>query len=418
MDLFTNSKRRRDFFTDALDRKQPCRVNIAVAFFTDADPVLRLQQAGFDIRLLVRLGFPTAPEALRKVMAVKERIQVRFVADSKFHPKLYLFEGQVAFVGSSNLTRSALTTNQEVNVALSIEDERYDSLLGLFAEYWTQSAVLESSVLADYESVLSKYARARRELDLMERDCDAISKARISNVSRDQKKSDVKAVYVEGYRAQYQEFLSHFEGLRRVYEGTGRRKSDRVPLRVEIDVFLCWVRDTYAKGDSYNEAPVLCGPELDRKVAEKIEEWVGVEYTWLHTMEENNYPGITNAFASRESMARLDMDGVVAALSFLNSFEERKRHFLGGLPTLKATFTRENQLSRVISSLTYLLFGKDDYVVRMGNCIYHPDYQLNQFGRSGIQELLGWVNDEEIPLCNSRTLKSMRWLGYDVVVIG
>jgi hypothetical protein len=54
----------------------------------------------------------------------------------------------------------------------------------------------------------------------------------------------------------------------------------------------------------------------------------------------------------------------------------------------------------------------------MGRCIFDPEYKLNEFGRSAVQELLGWVNSEDIPICNCRTLRSLRWMGYDVELVG
>jgi hypothetical protein len=54
----------------------------------------------------------------------------------------------------------------------------------------------------------------------------------------------------------------------------------------------------------------------------------------------------------------------------------------------------------------------------MGRCIFDPQYKLNHFGRSAVQELLGWINAEDLPICNNRTLRSLRWLGFDVTLVG
>lgn len=53
----------------------------------------------------------------------------------------------------------------------------------------------------------------------------------------------------------------------------------------------------------------------------------------------------------------------------------------------------------------------------MGNCIFNPEYKLNEFGRSAVQELLGWVNKEGIPICNGRTVKALRYLGFNVEIL-
>lgn len=52
----------------------------------------------------------------------------------------------------------------------------------------------------------------------------------------------------------------------------------------------------------------------------------------------------------------------------------------------------------------------------MGNCIFDESYAVKEFGRSAIQELLGWVNKENIPICNGRTVKVLRYLGFNAEV--
>jgi hypothetical protein len=76
----------------------------------------------------------------------------------------------------------------------------------------------------------------------------------------------------------------------------------------------------------------------------------------------------------------------------------------------------DNSLSYIKKVITYLLHGKDDFISRMATCIFDEEYHLHHVGRSIIQELLGWVNRENIPICNGRTVKSLRYLGFNVVI--
>ena len=66
-------------------------------------------------------------------------------------------------------------------------------------------------------------------------------------------------------------------------------------------------------------------------------------------------------------------------------------------------------------TLSHLLHGSEgDYVARMADCIFDLNYRLQDFGESCAPERRsGWVNNEDVPTCNSRTLKSLRWLGFD-----
>jgi len=87
----------------------------------------------------------------------REGIQIRFVNDRSFHPKLYIFGGTCAIVGSSNLTDAALMTNQEVNVLIDPEDDRYSDLISLFVVWWDQSKVFDEERLREYADIYNRY---------------------------------------------------------------------------------------------------------------------------------------------------------------------------------------------------------------------------------------------------------------------
>lgn len=76
----------------------------------------------------------------------------------------------------------------------------------------------------------------------------------------------------------------------------------------------------------------------------------------------------------------------------------------------------ENDLKQLQKVLTFLLHGQGNYTERMASCIFDEEYSLSQFGRAAIQELYGWVNQENIPNCNGRTVKALRYLGFDVLI--
>lgn len=50
----------------------------------------------------------------------------------------------------------------------------------------------------------------------------------------------------------------------------------------------------------------------------------------------------------------------------------------------------------------------------MCNLIYDSDYELAEFGSANVQEMVGWVNREELPVVNGRTTKVLRFYGFDV----
>ena len=221
-------------------------------------------------------------------------------------------------------------------------------------------------------------------------------------------------------RATYQGFLDAFQTVERVYTEYGSRKvpEETIPLRLEIDAFFSWVRHEYTKGDSYVQEPLLQGPALDVKVRDAVAHWHRSSYRWFdEEVVPDRYPRIVRFFGTSEKLTAASYDDVLSALGVVHSFNERLRFFKGGQAGHVAAFRKENTFDAVKRTLSYLLYGTDEYIVRMGRCIFDPNYTLNQFGRSAVQELLGWINTENIPVCNSRTLRSLRWLGFDVVLV-
>ena len=423
MDLYTNTSDRRDFFINAFSGVgfKPCDVYIATAFFTYQDPLIQLRERGYRVKIIVRLGYPTKPEALKKI-SNREGIQVRFVNDRSFHPKLYIFAGNCAIVGSSNLTEAALKTNQEVNVVLESADPRYEDLVSLFVDWWDQSKVLDSETLEQYSKIYDKYRTRHDNENIIE---DEIQKKQgrvtIQNIKRGLKKPSKSEIWLDQYRSDYQEFLDAYKTVQRIYKNIGRRRYDesQLPLRLEIDSFFSFVREKKATKKSYLDVPILHGEEQENKILSNINEWFDAEWKWLdNEIVPKRYPAIQRILGSPESIGKATMDDIVEALSSCHSFFDSLRFYLGGHETHVKEFKETNELKQVKATITYLLFGKGDFIRRMGRCIYDPAYKLNRFGQSNVQELLGWVNDEDIPVCNNRTLRSVRWLGFDVKLVG
>lgn len=419
--LFTNSNARKDFFQNAFSRygTPACQVNCAVAFFTTPGPLLELAQNGCRTNLIVRLGYPTHPKALDKLLGV-EGVKIRFLTDPSFHPKLYIFDERAALVGSSNLTANALLTNQEVNIALEPSDPRYSELCVLFNEYWNGARVFDKKELEAYQQV---YKRHERELGSVSRLDDEVQKSMgrvaVPNIDRGLPAPSKSEIILDGYRSTYQHFLAAYRTVERVYKATGKRRhpEETLPLRIEIDQFFNFIRAELTSGDSYESEPKLVGQALDEKIADVLKQWFSTPRPYLdNTIVKRSFPTINQTLGSPAAIAQAEWDALIDALCCAHSFYDRLRFFKGGHPTHVSVFKTQNPIERVKRVLTYLLFGSDDYVERMGRCIFDPQFHLHEFGRSAVQEVLGWVNRENIPICNNRTLRALRYLGFDVSV--
>lgn len=415
--VFANRTQRRDFVISELERRgvQDCEVFIAVAFFTEAEVVKRLVDKGCKVRLVVRLGFPTSPAAID---AVRDKVDLRVYTSMSFHPKLYIFGDEVALVGSANLTHKAITSNQEVMVGISGDDERFADLAGIFQDYWDEAEVASDEMIQLYAAAYKKFEAHENAADKLSREiAEQLGNTAPANIARGEKKRSKQSLFVANYRKTYQEAVSAFAIVRRAYEATGYRKASEqdIPLRLEIDSFISFVRDTETTGESWGTGPYRSETEQIGFIQGLVEKWKARK--WRHFEEEivgENYPRLMRVFESRDSVMRSTDDELFEALCTLHSFHDRLRFFDGGMPTWKRTFLTANPRERLRESLSYLVFGDGHVIERMANMIYNEQYKLAEFGQSNVQELVGWRNKEDLPVINGRTTKILRFFGSKV----
>lgn len=416
--LYTNRNSRSDFVRNAITHYATGVDSIyaAVAFFTEANLVKEIL-LNKRIRLVVRLGFPTSPSALAELLQHKN-IEIRYFTDKSFHSKVYIFGDNIALVGSANLTSAAVMTNQEVVASIPAEDKRFLELAGLFAEYWEDAKVLTKEELDKYKTIYQKYDQLKKTINDFDNDVVTnVGHVVAKNINRGRVKESKENIFLESYRKSYQEAIGAFNVIRNVYEGIGKRKvpEDKIPLRLEIDSFISFVRDKHAPVDTWEKAPLMSGEPQRDKISGLVEEWLRTPWSYFEdTIVKVNYPLIRKAFASQVVIMTLSDDDLFDALAVAHSFGDRFRFYKGSTPTQKVEFFKNNDGKRIRETLAYLIFGSDEPVKRLANVIFNPKYKLNEFGQSNAQEILGWVGGSELPVINGRTTKILRYFGFDV----
>jgi HKD family nuclease len=420
--VFANRTEKKDFIVNEIERLSvPDQdVYIAVAFFTEAGVVKRLIEKGCRVQMVVRLGFPTSPRALEEVMALPN-LQLRVYTARTFHPKLYIFGDEVALVGSANLTHAAVWSNQEVVVRVDAEDDRFTELAAVFDDYWDGAEVPTQAQLKLYKELYLNFSKHEDAADALARDvAEKLGNTAPTNINRGEKKRGKKSLFLSHFRKTYQEGVAAFDVVRKVYKASGYRKADEadIPLRLEIDSFISFVREKVATGESWESAPLRTPAEQEPLIRELIERWKAT--SWPHFEDKivgENYPRLKHVFASRESIMAADDGELFDGLATLHSFHDRFRFFDGGLPSWKKVFPTYNDPKRTRETLAYLVFGEGDIVERMANVVFDPRYKLEEFGKANVQELVGWCNREELPIINSRTTKVLRFFGSKVVQV-
>ena len=85
--LYTNRSSRSDFVQNAIlgSAEDDSDILIASAFFTDHSVIEQLLERKCTVRLIVRLGFPTSPKALRHIFD-RPGVQIRYFTDQEVAP--------------------------------------------------------------------------------------------------------------------------------------------------------------------------------------------------------------------------------------------------------------------------------------------------------------------------------------------
>jgi superfamily II DNA or RNA helicase/HKD family nuclease len=113
----------------------------------------------------------TQPEALEILLGIDERIEVRIWKSNgvSFHPKAYIFQADgkdYLYVGSSNLSRSALNQGVEWNLLVSDEKEVFEEAQNEFLKifYAEQTVPLNKTTLEDYKASFEEFGRKHPKL--------------------------------------------------------------------------------------------------------------------------------------------------------------------------------------------------------------------------------------------------------------
>ncbi len=420
MELYTNSSYRKDYFRFALeDYGKNTKVNIASAFFDNSELIKSFIKNGCIVNLIIRLGEGTSETRLKEIINLPN-LSIRYFTSTNFHPKFYIFEKKLAFIGSSNLTNNGGTSNREVNVSIEYDSEVYNFLREDFGYYWANATVLDEKTLDKYISFVKENGEDRKAIDNNKKEFNKIfsdDSEKLFTVSIDKtlRKNAIND-YMEISKKEYQEFINQFRILEKIYIKTGKRKvsEEILPLRLEIHQFFNWIRDRHCKGNSFQNSVKREMSDLEKFSKENIEEFIEDDYKEFDDIIDNRFPIINSFFSDKLKIENASEQELKNVLSWIYSFHSRHRFFSGGFETLWNTFTTKNEIERIKKSLIYIFYGPEDFITRVAKFQLDEEYKLMEIGESCSKELFGWVNKENIPIYNKRTYIGMKWLGFDI----
>jgi HKD family nuclease len=408
MKLYTNSNSKLDFIGKRLERI--CintNLHISVAFFSHSEFILNAIKNGCSkINLLIRLDTGTDPNELKRIHN-NPNVNIRYYSSRRFHPKLYIVDGVCAIIGSSNLTKSGLGQNLELNVEIENDDPLYDDIKFEFSNEWEHAAVLTDEILSEFKRICDEHSSRMPDIS-------RIISSKFGEIAPDNittyNKKETSQVFIENFRKEYQQYISAFQRLKTIYNAISpeRKYNSDFPLRIEVDGFLSWLWDFQCDHSNYSN-PILSDEKIQLIVASLKKEF-------LDFTGNNYYDNLQNIrsileFSTIEKIQKLTIDSICNILERVWAFHDRLRFYTGGLPAMQEEFKRKNG-EKIKETIMYILYGNGDYVVRIYDALFSEKYKLSLFGESCVKELFGLVNKNDIPICNERTKKVMQWLGF------
>jgi hypothetical protein len=387
-------------------------LNISVAFFSHYNFIKTAIKNGCNILMIVRLGLGTNPDELLKIFNDKEiidNINIRYYACDTFHPKLYIVEDVCAIVGSSNLTHSGIFNNLEINIEIESEDPMYEKLQNEFNYEFEYADVLTKEKVLEFKKAYDEIPQYKDYLAIYPK----IGEVKIPNINSDDKRSHSSEI-IESFRRKYQLYITSFNRLVKMYAGiSSERKFEKeLPMRIEIDRFLSWIKDTQFKKEEYIEIPKKAENEIANDVKRLKSDFINSTLSEYYKDTYNRFSNIINILGTIEGINNHDKNELLDALLLINAIHDQLRFYSGGLDTLKKEFLENNDEEKLKKSLIYLLTGEDEYSVRIFNIANVSKYKLEVIGENSLKELYGYINKENIPTCNQRLLHSMQYLGF------
>lgn len=397
--------------------EQSSELYLAAPYFTASDLILEAVDEGKSVSILVGLNAATSPKALREVYD-RRSVAVRYLTH-RFHAKIYLFEN-AALLGSSNLTDGGLISNREAVIRLDREtdEDSVEEVRALFVELWDAGQVLTAEKLNAFDASHAAASKEAHDSDsAIEK---AVGRTEPPNIRVGSKDKSRERLFLDRLQREvYEQYRPAFNEVGDVLEEHSLRRDDLSDLGAanETNRFLNYVRLTHVIGDdAWRTAPV-------RKPNERRAEIVRFGREWINALD-NKVPedfaarlkNVARIFGSAEAVSAASKEEIIEGLMSVHAFTEQSRFVHGGWDNLPEEFWQynSNDVERVKSSLSNLLYGSGNFIQRLHDMLYDPSMKLGFFGYFCALELYGTVRPDECPPLNGRMAKALRYLGFSV----
>lgn len=374
------------------------KIRVVTAFFSDTDFIINWLNNSKQVDLLVSLRPPTNYYSLKTVYP-KLGINIQFLGDD-FHSKFFIFykNGKpfVCIIGSSNFTSGGLHKNIETNAILT--DVKYlNEIEKHFANLWEQSFLLQPTDLDGFKTVFDNFQKRAKQTEIEQSELQKkILSKRISRKKKTKVGKDAK---------QYYAFWRVVDDVKKMVNDISVKEYPNVPVYISIDHFWHWVKTVWSKESrpkptSENRKSAI--PKLFKEYCD----WDKNNGNHTKQMAKTSKT-LFSKLLSENNIDNLSKDEAQNIYSNLHSGAMRTRRF--GSDKI---FVQENSIRKIRASLKYLLYSNHELDLRIHNLCVSPDYKLSQFGSSGTQEIIGWVNPDKYPIRNNKADNALKLLGF------
>lgn len=302
------------------------------------------------------------------------------------HAKLYVADDSVLLT-SANLTETAFTRRYEAGLVLT--GAHAQELVAFYELLWKDGEDVELNSITftkPHSGIVDESSNRGGLTKLYELPAAPTASAKGA-----------------GEFADYPYFLDIYRGYVAAYLQAGARDEPKEPLYFETDKFLNYL---------YHDDPEKPSRAYKDKSARVMSDAERVEELKKYRARYRK-AGLDAPFhlENAQKIQRLLAKPKIAHLTKAEIEEvARSLNCFGNLPLARARFLNNNDPATVRKAWFELIHGSGDVKFRMNRC----RAMLYGFGKSAIQETLGYYYPDKYPLRNENTNAGLRFLGYKI----
>lgn len=300
------------------------------------------------------------------------------------HAKLYIVDDSVLLT-SANLTETAFTKRYEAGLVL--KEQQAQGLIAFFEDLWDRAA----------ETDVEQFS---------------FTKPRNGNIDELHKGGKLPKLYDlppapepppkgAGAFADYPHFLEVYRRFASDYVSCGKPDRPKLRLYLETDKFLNFLfhEDVNKPSREYisKDYRKLSDSERIREIRKYRARY---RHSGLKGGDHSESAKTVQRYLAPEKVMHLTKSEVEMVARSLNCLGKR----------FVPRFLKRNNLDTVRESWYDLIHGSGDVKFRMNKC----NAALFGFGKSAIQETLGYYDPSKYPLRNANTNAGLRFLGYNI----